>query len=504
MQIILRSGPWRDIKGGNMSNYKVSMDNYYTKSTNIKSGMQNTVDDVQKNFLDKVSSNKDSLDSRDMQMLLGTESYTNAVADVSAAKEGPLPKLNNMSSENDNNPMNPIVKTDREYQAKFQNFVDGKRSEEISAEVKEIEFTFEARKQLEYWIKLIPKDFNPELLKQIQQFMKTDPRKAFEILYGSKEFWELVIESNPANQEKYLNFLQVLERFPGYVKLAKRTLYNQEWFWNLLYNNRKLDDIFFAVISSPEAAKQIPATIAEKLYNSDWFFDALGKGPEWLQSKVLDAMAVAEDGTFWSKLISKTDKFTGYLSKVTGYMEKIKSGKLVQAMSKLIKSPLAKKLTNNPVVKKLLGPWGGIIIDAGFSGFVSYNDPKDPAYHSIGKAAFSGGIDSIKNANLLDGIMIGASIGGPWGAVGGAGVILLKDGLNYLFPNWDKKLKEGFNGLYDKVANSDFGKGVTNTVNSVKQTVGNAFHNGEKVVKNFIADGAKKLFANVPKLGWFG
>ena len=34
---------------------------------------------------------------------------------------------------------------------------------------------------------------------------------------------------------------------------------------------------FFAVISSPEAAKKAPAKIAEKLYNSDWFFDALGK-----------------------------------------------------------------------------------------------------------------------------------------------------------------------------------------------------------------------------------
>jgi len=58
--------------------------------------------------------------------------------------------------------------------------------------------------------------------------------------------------------------------------------------------------------------------------------------------------------------------------------------------------------------------------------------------------------------------------------------------------------------LYDNVANSDFGKGVTKTVNSVKQTVGNALHNGEKVVKNFISDSAKKLFANDPKLGWFG
>ncbi len=38
-----------------------------------------------------------------------------------------------------------------------------------------------------------------------------------------------------------------------------------------------MDDIFFAVISSPEAAKKAPAKIAEKLYNSDWFFDALGK-----------------------------------------------------------------------------------------------------------------------------------------------------------------------------------------------------------------------------------
>lgn len=151
-------------------------------------------------------------------------------------------------------------------------------------------------------------------------------------------------------------------------------------------------------------------------------------------------------------------------------MEKFKSGKLAQAMSKLIKSPLAKKLTNNP------------------------------AYHSIGKPAFSGGIDSIKNASLLDGIMIGASIGGSWGA----GVLIEKSCLNFFVPNWDKKLKEGFNGLYDKVANSDFGKGVTNTVNSVKQIVGNAIHNEEKVVRNFISDSVKKFFANDPKLGWLG
>lgn len=33
-----------------------------------------------------------------------------------------------------------------------------------------------------------------------------------------------------------------------------------------------MDDIFFAVISSPKAAKKTPAKIAEKLYNSDWLF----------------------------------------------------------------------------------------------------------------------------------------------------------------------------------------------------------------------------------------
>lgn len=54
---------------------------------------------------------------------------------------------------------------------------------------------------------------------------------------------------------------------------------------------------------------------------------------------------------------------------------------------------------------------------------------------------------------------------------------------------------------FDWVANSDIGKGVTNTVNSIKTTVGNAFHEREKAVKNFFSDAVKNIFSSGPSLG---
>ncbi|KXT85057.1 hypothetical protein STRDD11_00566 [Streptococcus sp. DD11] len=86
----------------------------------------------------------------------------------------------------------------------------------------------------------------------------------------------------------------------------------------------------------------------------------------------------------------------------------------------------------------------------------------------------------------------------------GVGVVLAKNLIGWAIPDWDKHVKNGFNAAYDWVANSAVGKGVTNAVDSVKTTVGNAFHEGEKAVKNFVSDAAKNLFSGAPSLGWFG
>lgn len=487
-----------------MSNYEVTMSNYYEKSKNIKSDFQNTVDEVQQNYLDKVSANIGTLDSRDKDTLIYKESYTDPLDTVTVLNDSFLPTLTQMSTENDANPMNPIVEKDNEYKSKFQDFTDGKRSEEISAEVKEIGFTFEARKQVDYWLSILPEGFNPDLVKQIESLLPNHPKKAFETLYASKDLWNIIFEADPATQKKYLSILQNLEEYPSYVKIAKEFVKQQDWFWDLLDKNEKYSNVYLAVTSIPEVAKGLPKKVLDRLYDSKMFIKALDKCPDWLQNKVIDAMSDAYDGTLWAKIMEKSDKFTGFFEKVSGYLGKVKSGKLAQSISKLMKSPLAQKLTNNPVVKKLLGPWGGLIIDAGFSGFESYNNPSDPAYHSIGKAAFSGSIDAIKNASVIDGALIGAAYGGPWGAAIGVGVVLTKDLLGWAMPDWDTKLKNGFNSIYDWVADSCVGKGITNSVNSVKTSVGNAFHEGEKAVKNFVSDAAKNLFSGGPSLGWFG
>lgn len=296
-----------------------------------------------------------------------------------------------------------------------------------------------------------------------------------------------------------------------------------------MYKNEKLQNVLFAFVGSKQAIETIPAKIAEKLYQNEKFFDNLAKAPEWLQTKVIDVMATAEDGTFWAKMVGDGSKLSGLFSKITSALKKAKTGKFVSAVSKLVKSPLAKKMVENPVVKKLMGPWGGIIIDSGFSAFEAYNDPNSAEYHSVGKSIMGGTMSAIKNASPLDGALIGAeigmSVGGPVGLVvggfAGVGVVLLKDGLFKIAEStgWDKKIKDGAYSLYDKVAHSKVGQAISNGVSKIKNTAGQAIHFAETTVKNTVSaavSNGKKVAQNIfnaaaksilPKpattLGWF-
>lgn len=483
------------------------MSDYYNKSLEYKNNYQTTVDDVQSEFLNKVSNNIGELDSRDQDTLLGKISYTQAVGYVNTANETDLPKLNNMSAEGAQNPMNPIVETDRQYAQKFGDFSSGKRSEDIKAQVEAINFDIELTKQVNYWLSVLPGGFEPSLVKEIEKLLKTNPQEAFKKLYSSESFWKKVLAKEPKLQEQYLSLLQKLEEFPGYAKYAKEYLYNNEKIWNILYSNEKLQNILFAFVGSKQAIEAMPAKIAEKLYNSSSFFDNLAKAPEWIQTRALDLMASAEDGSFWSKMVGDGSKLSGFFSKVSSTLQKVQSGKFMTAVSKLIKSPLAKKIANNPVVKKLMGPWGGIIIDSGFSAFQNYNDPKDGAYHSIGKSVIGGTIDSIKNASYLDGVLIGAELGMGGGVAGmviggaiGFGAVAAKNILGYFVPDWDTKLKDGAYSLYDKVADSQVGQAISSGVSKVKNTAGQAIRSAETIVKNAVSDtisSGKKIIQNI-------
>lgn len=486
------------------------MSDYYSKSLEYKNNYQTTVDDVQSEFLNKVSNNIWELDSRDQDTLLGKISYTQAVGYVNTANETDLPKLNNMSAEGAQNPMNPIVETDRQYAQKFGDFSSGKRSEDIKVQVEAINFDIELTKQVNYWLSVLPDEFEPSLVKEIKKLLKANPQEAFKKLYSSESFWKKVLAKEPKLQEQYLSLLQKLEEFPGYAKYAKEYLYNNEKIWNILYSNEKLQNILFAFVGSKQAIEAMPAKIAEKLYNSSSFFDNLAKAPEWIQTRALDLMASAEDGSFWSKMVGDCSKLSGFFSKVSSTLQKVQSGKFMTAVSKLIKSPLAKKIANNPVVKKLMGPWGGIIIDSGFSAFQNYNNPKDGAYHSIGKSVMSGTVEAIKNTSVLDGALIGAEIGmtvgGPagmiTGAIVGVGVVGLKNLGFYVLEKtgWDKKIKDGAYSLYDTVADSQVGQAISSGVSKVKNTAGQAIRSAETAVKNSVSDtisSGKKIIQNI-------
>lgn len=146
-----------------------------------------------------------------------------------------------------------------------------------------------------------------------------------------------------------------------------------------------------------------------------------------------------------------------------------KFGKFYE-VAKAITSPFSEgiKYLGEKGVGKFLGKVGSVVTYAKLgvtfvsSGIDEYNKTGD-----LGKAVIGGTIETVKSIGPLEGMTIGAGVGGPLGAVVGGGLGLVNVGVQFLFPDAYDTLKDGAYDLYDK-GKELIGNAVSQSVETVK------------------------------------
>lgn len=437
--------------------FNIPMSDYYSKSSDYKGKVEQLTTDVQSNYLDKVKNNLSTLDGQDQTFMEGVSSYTKAISAQEKMKSKRLKKLTEMSTESEQNPLGKLVADDKRYKSVFDGIANDSNTEAVNRALEKVETGVTAT-QVSVMLEFAKDGMDSDEYKRIVQLLALDPADALKKLYESEDFISAISKSD------------------------------------------KVTDIFLNIMIGLEKAGRLPITAMDKLFDNKVFYDLVTKMSPGAQDKLLDVMvAIQKYGGNVGPTIEK------FLSNAQNLLD----GKVFKIITDLGESKLGKVLTN---------PWTGVAISAGFSAFHNYHDKGDGAYGDVGKAAVGGIIDAVTGIGPIDGALLGAQIGGPWGAaIGGFGGLIMW-GTQLAWPGWPDKVKDWAYEKYDGV--KEWGKGVKqgfdSWVSDVKKNVQNTGKTVVKsIVKNVIPEKVSNFFGNVrdaidntnipqPKLSWFG
>lgn len=337
--------------------------------------------------------------SLDQSYLEGVDSYTTAKALNQKLSETHLENLTNMSSFNGQNPLFAMIDADKVFAAKFSSIADGTNTADVTSRLGNLNTDISNKKlyiQFAGFVDSISGAIDDnDLIQRLLTLAAINPTEAWEKLMAS---------------EKFLNAIQKSET---------------------------VQDFFFGVMSKMEkfgdAANAFSAKIVNALVSNDTFITLLDKMPLKFQDKMLDVLTKFSDDAFY--LLNKSEGFVKWLSSI--------------AQSKPLK--FLSKISNTALGKVITSPWLGVVVEGGFSAFDAYNDEGSETYKDIGKSATCGFIDGIASIGPIDGALIGASIGGPWGAAIGFGAGAISQGLQSVFPNGVDNIKNWAYGVVDDV-----------------------------------------------------
>ncbi|MFD2386178.1 hypothetical protein [Enterococcus rivorum] len=339
-------------------NYTIPMSEYYSKSNEFKGKVQEVVDNVQQNFLKKVSDNINNLDSEDQSFLEGCSAYTQGKKIVSTLQDKHLQNLGYMSNENGQNPLHKVVDDDKKFASKFNAIAQGKASNEVTAALGAINRSITTQKNNSEFISFlngISDQLSSDEVKSLMRLAKLNPEKAWQTLLNSEQFIEVIGK------------------------------------------NAKVQDLFLSAMISLEKAGNLPAKFMDILIDSPKFVDFLSKAPMKIQNGVLDVMTfIADKG--WT-ITKTTEKFTGWVKTVAEL-------KPLKILTKFAGTKLGAVVTS---------PWAAIGVTAGISAFDAYNAEGKATHKDLGKSVTCGVIDGITSIGPVEGALIGASVGGPWG-----------------------------------------------------------------------------------------
>lgn len=358
-----------------------------------------------------------------------------------------------MSMEGGSNPLNGVVSTDTSYASTFSGLSDGSKNSQITSITDSLSQSVTSEKRNLETIELI-REYSKSIsdndyVQRLLKLAKTDPAKALESLLGNEEFL---------------------------TTIAK---------------NGKIDKFFWKVMDYIDDFEKVPKNLMSSLANNSKFVEWAGKLSAGSQDKLLNAMIKISENGF--DLLNKGGKIMEWVTNIA-------ESRPVKILSKFANTGLGKVITS---------PWVLTAVQGVVSGVSSYMDVSSDAYHDVGKAAVGGTIDAIASIGPIDGALMGASVAGPWGAVGGFVLGAIIQGAQFINPDLKNDLKKGAYKAVDTVR--EVGKSVASNVEKVVTSAGKQIsENAKNFAKNIteVGQSASKLLSKIkistPVLNWFG
>lgn len=436
-----------------VGSFKIPLDDYYTKSKEIKGKVTELKDNVQSDFIERVGQYIGNLDARDQTNVESLSSYISAKEGLETLTEHET-KLQNMSQEGASNPLHSVVELDEEYSTIFSNIAKGVDSPQVAQALETIQISIKD-KELTYWVQDMANQLGDNDLAQcIFQLAQTNPAQALEKLLGNEDFL------------------------------------------NIISKDGNVDDFFWKVMTFLDDMEDIPKAFSNFVTTNDVVTKILSRLPLDKQDDILNALVKASEGS--SKVFNAIVSWINAKGNIAEWLTKLAGSKPAQIISKFANTGLGKVIT---------APWFMAAGTGAVSTVVSFCDPKDAAHGDPGKALVGGLIDGIASVGPIDGALIGAQYGGHIGAAVGFGIGLLSQTAQFFFPDGVDQIKKGAYDLIDK--GRKFEQKIYKKIGQFFSGASESISTGYNQFTYNISDAgqkANKLLSNIsnPSLSWFG
>jgi hypothetical protein len=291
------------------------------------------------------------------------------------------------------------------------------------------------------------------------------------------------------NIDRIINIAEVTNR----LNALNQTITNK-------YNMKKFDEFYNSI--SDEAKKVLdsneysrlmvilkmdPKKAFEALAESEDFLKLLEKSPKFrntFASFLANTAMFIENNPTSKAAIEAFTKAGGFLKKVDSWISPALKKDLLSYASKL-KGPLSK------LGEALPGPWAMMGIDIGLKSARNFFSDQSETKGKIGQSITDASVDAIFSVGPIDGLLLGATTGNPYFALGGCLIGSANQIVKFFCPKLHKTAKKVVKDAVGVV-----GKAVDEGIKKVGKGIQGAW-NG---VKNFFKTPKQKITTSN---GWF-
>ena len=352
-----------------MTQFKIPIDDYQSKSKQLMTAIENTVDDFKQQFLNKIKE-LDGVDEKDRGALEGSHAYTSAFKKYSEIQDEVLESFQKMASNGGDNPMNPLVQKDQDFANQFEEIENNKQTSAITCRIGQINVAVSQNyntNQLKALLGSAKKCFNSDEYKQILSLIdKGDIMGAFNRMMECDQFLG-ALDTSPKLADAFITL--ACGAFDIQDKINKTWTKGVQTFLN-----------------SKGMASLIKKLPEEKALR---FFEAVDK---FVPDKIIQSCGHFLNGL--KDIVNLDGK--GFVKKNLKKLGKVGTGFLGKTLGKCLKSP-----------------WAGPIFSGASSAITDSLKTGD-----VRKGIGHGVVDGIASIDGIDGAMIGATMCASFGPIG--------------------------------------------------------------------------------------